>query len=79
MDGDIVVLPEPEAPRPPEDQVVRKESGCLGVGCFVVIVILMILVAVAYLALAAVGEALDSFFGGVEDFFNVFENLFKGG
>jgi len=75
MDGYIVVLPEPEAPRPPEDQVVRKESGCLGVGCFVVIVILII----AYLALAAVGEALDSFFGGVEDFFNVLENLFNGG
>ena len=50
-------------------------SGCFEGGCFVVIVILII----AYLALAAVGEALDSFFGGVEDFFNVFENLFKGG
>ena len=75
MDGYIVVLPEPEATRPPEDQVVRKKSICLGVGCFVVIVILII----AYLALAAFGEALDSFFGGVEDFFNVFENVFKGG
>ena len=75
MDGYIVVLPEPEATRPPEDQVVRKESGCLGVGCFVVIVILIIV----YLAIAAVGEALDSFFGGVEDFFNVLENLFNGG
>ena len=75
MDGYIVVLPEPEAPRPPEDQVVRKESGCLGVGCFVVIVILII----AYLAIAAVGEALDSFFGGVKDFSDAVESVFKGG
>jgi hypothetical protein len=50
-------------------------SGCFAGGCFVVIVILIIV----YLAIAAVGEALDSFFGGVEDFFNVFENVFKGG
>jgi hypothetical protein len=64
------------APSPPEDEGKN-------IGCYVVIVILLailaVFVAVAYAAISAVGEALDSFFGGVEDFFNVFENVFKGG
>jgi Na+-transporting methylmalonyl-CoA/oxaloacetate decarboxylase gamma subunit len=50
-------------------------SDCLTVGCFVVIVILIIV----YLAIAAVGEALDSFFGGVKDFSDAVESVFKGG
>jgi hypothetical protein len=60
------------APSPPENEGKN-------IGCYVVIVILLAFLAVAYAAISAVGEALDSFFGGVEDFFNVFENVFKGG
>ena len=79
MDGYIVVLPEPESPRPPEDQVVRKESGCLGVGCSVGSIMLCGFLICCVIAISMLGNALGEFLEGIGDFFNVFENLFKGG
>ena len=61
-------------PSPPGDE---KTNSCLVV-LVVFFVILIGLGIFAYAAISAVGEALDSFFGGVNDFSDAVESVFKG-
>ena len=65
------------APSPLGDE--ETKSDWLGVGCSVGGIMLCGFLICCVIAISMLGNALGEFLEGVEDFFNVFENLFKGG